>query len=427
MDNNSIPKWLKLDNSALLYPSISTKNYALMFRLSATLNEKIDVDILQEAVKKVIKRIPSFSYRLRMGLFWYYFSYIDDIPEVETDSNNPMAKIKWKDNKHFMFRIRYFENKISLEIFHALTDGMGGLTFLLTLVSEYLKIKHNIKIEYSNLILNPKDYPKEEEYEDAFKKIEGKIGKIELEKPAYHFDGTLEEKHLLNIITGTIPIDKLKLKCLEYNCTITEFITSVMIYSFQEIKEESKSLKGKNKSIKISVSVNLRKIFKYKTLRNFSSYVNVGIDSKYGYYEFSEIINIVKSQMKLMVNEKMLKSKILGNVKAEKHLLLRIIPMFIKKYFISLAEKILGDRYCSSNLSNLGYIEIPEELAKKISKLEIILGRSKSKPNSVSCIGYNNNLYITISRRIKETKFEKTFFKYLIDLNIPVEVESNQR
>lgn len=427
MENNSIPQWLRLDNSALLYPSIATKRISLMFRLSVTLKEKIDVNILQEATNNTIKRIPSFSYRLRTGLFWYYFSYIDDVLNIEPDANNPMIKIKWKDNKHFMFRVRYFENKISIEIFHALTDGMGGLTFLLTLVGEYLKLKYNCQIEYSDLILNPLEKPKKEEYEDAFKKITGKIGKIELEKTAYHFKGTVEESHLINIISGKIPLTKLKEVCTKYNCSITEFITSVMIYSIQEIKEKDKSLKGKNKSIKIAVPVNLRKIYNYKTLRNFSSYVNVGIDCQYGHYDFDEIVTIVKSQMKLMVNEKRLNAKILGNVKAEKHFLLRIIPMFIKKHFISLAEKILGDRYCSSNLSNLGNIDIPKEMANYISKLEIIIGRSKSKPGAASCIGFNNNLYLSFSRRIKEAEFERIFFKYLVDLGIPIEIESNER
>ena len=425
--NNNVPKWLRLDNSAILYPSIATKSFVQMFRLSITLNEKIDVNLLQEAANKVIKRIPSFSYRLRMGLFWYYFSYIDDVPNVEPDANNPMTRIKWKDNKHFMFRIRYFENRIALEIFHALTDGMGGLTFLLTLAAEYLKLKHNIEFEYSDLILNPLDKPKEEEYEDAFKKVKGKLGKIELEKIAYHFKGTVEDKHILNIITGKIPLDKTKELSKQYNCSITEFIVSVMIYAIQEIKEKDKSKNHKNKCIKIAVPVNLRKIYYHKTLRNFSSYVNVGIDCQYGHYDFEEIITIVKSQMKLLVNEKKLKAKILGNVKAEKNLLLRIVPMFIKKYIISLAEKVLGDRYCSSNFSNLGNIEVPEELISHISKIELIIGRSKTKPNAASCIGFNNNLYISFSRRIKETEFEKIFFKFLVDLNIPVEIESNQR
>ena len=51
-----------------------------------------------------------------------------------------------------MFRIRCFDKRIAIEYFHALTDGTGGVTFLLTLTAEYLKLKHNIKIEYNEKI-----------------------------------------------------------------------------------------------------------------------------------------------------------------------------------------------------------------------------------------------------------------------------------
>ena len=119
-----------------------------------------------------------------------------------------------------MFRIRYFDTRIAIEYFHALTDGTGGITFLLTLTAEYLKLKHNIKIEYTDKILNPKEEPTKDEYSDSFKKYARKLGILEHEKAAYHPKGTKEESHVLNIITGTIPVQELKKKCKEYNCTI---------------------------------------------------------------------------------------------------------------------------------------------------------------------------------------------------------------
>ena len=52
-----------------------------------------------------------------------------------------------------MFRIRYYDKRIAIEYFHALTDGYGGMTFLLTLTAEYLRLKKGLKIEYNNLII----------------------------------------------------------------------------------------------------------------------------------------------------------------------------------------------------------------------------------------------------------------------------------
>lgn len=423
MKDKKIPEWIKLDNAANIYPSTLSKNYAAMFRMTVTLSEKIDEEILEKALKNVITRFPSFRYRLKMGLFWYYFKKIDGIPEIGKDFKNPLLRMNL--NKNFMFRVRYFDKRIAVEYFHALTDGYGGMTFLLTLCAEYLKIQKQIKFEYKGMVLNPKGSISKEESKDSFNKYAKGLGSLEKEKPAYHQKGTIEKHHMINIITGIIPLTKLKEKSKEYNCTITEFIVSLMIDSMQEIQEKEKVKETKKKPIKISVPINLRKIYPSKTLRNFSSYVNVGIETKYGHYSFLEIVNQIKSEMNLLITEKRINAKISGNVNLTKNYFIRLIPMFIKKYIMSIAEKLMGDRYCTTTFSNIGLIEVPKELEKYIKELGFIIGKSRGKPGSVACVSYKNNIYISFSRKIKESEFERIFFTKLIEMGIPVEIESN--
>ena len=241
--NIEIPSWIKLDNAATIYPSTLTRKYASMFRMTITLNEKIDNKILTEALETTIKRFPVFRYTLKNGFFWCYFKHIKGIPTIQEDFKNPMLRINFKENNGFMFRIRYFDKRIAIEVFHALTDGTGAITFLLTLTAEYLKRKNNIMIKYNNQILNPNEKTIEDESKDSFKKFARGIGGLEKEKAAYHQKGTVEDKHILNIITGIIPIDKLKKLCEKYNCTVTQFIVSLMIFSFQEIQQKEKRKK----------------------------------------------------------------------------------------------------------------------------------------------------------------------------------------
>lgn len=416
-------KWIKLDNAATIYPSTLSRKYAAMFRMTVTLNEKVDKVILNKALKKVIKRFPSFRCELKQGLFWCYFKLIEGAPIIQNDYQNPMLRINFKENKGFMFRIRYFDSRIAIEYFHALTDGTGGITFLLTLVGEYLRLKHKINIKYNNIVIDPNSVISSEEYSDSFKEYSRNVGRLEHETPSYHYKGTNEEGHIINIITGIIPIQNLKEESTKYNVTITEFIVSLMILSLQEISKKDHN----KKPIKVSIPVNLRNIYKSNTLRNFSSYVNVGIDPKYGYYSFEEIIKEVKSNMKLMLSEKRLNSKITANVKLSNNYFIRLIPMFIKKYILSLSEKLMGDRYCTTTLSNLGLINIPKGMQKYIDELGFVIGKSRGKPGSVSCVGFNDKLFISFSRKIKEKEFERIFFNKLIEMNIPVEIESNGR
>lgn len=36
----------------------------------------------------------------------------------------------------------YYKNRINLEVFHVLTDGMGGINFLRELTYQYLRLTH---------------------------------------------------------------------------------------------------------------------------------------------------------------------------------------------------------------------------------------------------------------------------------------------
>lgn len=420
------PDWLKLDNAATIYPSTLSRKYAAMFRMSITLTERIDKGILNEALNNVIKRFPAFRYKLKRGIFWCYFKHIIGVPRIEEDSINPMLRINFRKNKGFMFRIRCFDRRIAIEYFHALTDGTGGITFLLSLTAEYLRIKYGIKINYNDKILNPREKPKKDEYSDSFKKFARNIGGLEKEVPAYHQKGKIEPMHIINIITGTIDVDKLKILSKSYNVTITEFLVSIMLLSLQEIQESEKIKQSKRKPIKIFVPINLRNIYPTKTMRNFSSYVNIGIDTKYGHYELDEIIKIVKSSMELMVTEKRINSKISANVKLSRNIFIRIIPMFLKKRILSMFEYFMGDNYNSCSLSNIGLLDVPENMLEYIEDINFMIGRSRTKPTSCSCVSLGNKLYLTFSRKIKEAEFERIFFSKLVEMGIPVEIESNR-
>ena len=79
------PNWLKLDNAATIYPSTLSRKYAAMFRVSMTLKDKIDKDVLQYALNNVIDRFPTFKYKLKQGLFWCYFKRIKGFIKFRLD------------------------------------------------------------------------------------------------------------------------------------------------------------------------------------------------------------------------------------------------------------------------------------------------------------------------------------------------------
>lgn len=88
------PSWYALDNSAKIYPAVRSRNWASTFRVSVTLCEEIDPQILQRALEDTVRRIPTFCLSLRRGVFWYYLDSRQQQPQVEPDVHNPCKS--WK-------------------------------------------------------------------------------------------------------------------------------------------------------------------------------------------------------------------------------------------------------------------------------------------------------------------------------------------
>ena len=416
--------WYKLDNAAKLYPSIETKSRIPIFRLSVTLKEAVDPAVLKEALVHTINRFPAYRMRLKKGLFWHYLDYNPKLPGIERDVRNPCMGINKVDNNHYLFRVRYFKRRIAVEIYHSITDGFGGMVFLKTLTAEYLKRK-GLDIPAEDGVLDINQKPAEEELEDAFLRFyaPGKI-KSRREKTSFKLIGTNEKIHRINIITGIIPLDVLKKKAKECHVSITEFLTSVYIFSLQKIQKDSKI--QTKRPVRISVPVNLRQRFPSGTLRNFSSFVGPCIHTNLGEHSFEEILRQVHHYMGLELNEKHLKARMSVNVAYEKNLLMRIMPLFIKDFVVSSVFKYFGENLYSGTLSNIGMIKVPKEMEEQIERFDFVLGPNTINKCNGSVVTFGNKVNITFSRIIKEPVLENVFFNFLVKMDIPVLIESNQ-
>ena len=422
----SFPECMPLDNAAKIYPAAKGKRSPSMFRLSMELTEEIDKDILASALKSTLVRMPSFSQHLKRGFFWYYLEHHKDSPPIWPDIKNPCVYLNVDENMGYQFRVGYYRKRIAVDFFHVLTDGTGGMSFLKTLVAEYITLKYGASIPRDNGILDCKDTPREEEYEDSFLKYAKPVRISRLESPAYHIKGTREEYGIIHITTGIMPLDEIHSKAKQYGATINEFLTAALILSIYKIQQSENHPIRKRQAVKVSIPINLRKHFYSRTLRNFTSYVNLGITPPLGNYTLEEIISIIKHGMALEASKKMLTARFSTNVASERNTFIKIAPLFIKNPIMKLVYLMIGDRYNSATLSNLGLVSLPEEMGKYVERVSFMLGAGIN-PVSCSCVSFNNNLCFNITRTIEESLLEREFFTLLINQGISVVLESNQR
>lgn len=420
-------KWMKLDNAAKIYPAAKRRNWKALFRLSATLTEAVDPAVLEEAQRSTLARFPGFALKLKRGVFWYYLEHNEGGPKVLPDGPYPCAPMDFKENGGFMFRVRYHGNRIAVEIFHVLTDGSGGLCFLKTLVAEYLRLKYGADIPRDKEILDCAVPPRPEEVEDAYLKYARNVGRSRREPNAYYLKGTDESDGFVHLTTGTMPSYEVLTRAKEKQVSLTEYLTAVLIMAVDKIQRQKVRHEKSFKPVKVCVPINLRSFYPTNTMRNFASYVNPGIDPRYGVYSFDEVLSAVHHYMRAEVTEKLLNAKISTNVRQESLKVLRLTPLFLKNIAMKLTFYAVGDRKSSTSISNLGLVKLPDEMAHFVTRMDFILGPLSRNRVVCAALTYNGALTLNFTRTIKERALEREFFRYLVKLGVPVKIESNAR
>ena len=86
--------WYKVDNVAKVFLATASQRDPRVFRISCTLNEEIDPDTLNEALRSTAQEWPQFQVTLHRGLFWHYFESTDQLPTAQPENKAPCAVLR---------------------------------------------------------------------------------------------------------------------------------------------------------------------------------------------------------------------------------------------------------------------------------------------------------------------------------------------
>lgn len=403
-------KWYKLDNGAKIFPPNVTKKDSKVFRFSCELYENIDQQKLQEALNKTMEEYPIFLSCLKKGLFWYY---------LETSSVKPV--VKEEDtiicdimDKKLLFRVSYYKKRINLEVHHALTDGTGTLMFLKSLISNYLIKKHNIK---SKIMVDKTSMHEKET--DSFEKYykKNKIRNLSKKQKAFNLKGEIYPENRLKVIEGIASTKKVLNIAKKYNTTVTAYLVSILIKSIGL----TMSIKDKRKPVVITVPVNLRKYFKSNTIRNFFNTISIEYKFENDNDDLKQIIKNVDKQFKEKLELENLNIQMNSFAVLENIFIIRLVPVFIKdvvlKYFHKRSRKEQ-----TIALSNVGIVEMPEELQKYIKLFDVM---TSTDCTQICMCSYLDNMALSFTTHFIDSEIEKNFFQELSKNDINITINTN--
>ena len=410
--------WYRLDTTARLYPAILDTRDST-FRLSMELYEEVDPVILQRALEKTLPRFPTFEVKLKQGLFWYYFEYNENIPPVEAEEEFPCSRIYPDKNNEFLFKVLYFNNRIALEVFHSITDGLGGMEFFKSLVFDYLTLK-GYPVKGDGLIKTSDEAPKPYEAEDSFEKYYNR-GKKRKHAGihSYHIEGAAYPRGEQNVVHGVMNVEDMLALSRKYDVKLTTFLSAVMIYA---IYRDQRLDLGEKKPVRIMVPVNLRRMFPSGTLRNFISHYLVGVRFE-GEVTFDSVIEQLSEQLKQVATKTEMSAYINSNVDVTKNFIVKFAPLHAKNMGLRAAYKWYGEKLYTTVVSNLAVIRLPDSMTGYVKSISCAMGATDMLPIKMTACTYNGKLDICFTRCIMEADIIKEFFRFLakehhIDIDI---------
>lgn len=414
----------KLDNAATIYPAVSKKNWNNVFRLSVYLKECVHPEVLRQAVKDLAPRFPTFYVQVFDGFLWNYFKPVDNYDIVREDAGSPCRPFELRKNDKPLFRVLYKEARISVEFFHAVTDGSGGMTYLKTLTARYLQLLGH-KIEAGEGVLNLSDSPSPAELEDSFQRIYKKASRLSRkESNAYQYQVKKKDGYLSSV-NCVVPLAELKKAAKEYQCTITEFLVAAYGYVFLQEKAKDFNNKTKKYPVRICSPANLRPLADSKTLRNFSMLANVDMEGNSPPASFEQMLEFAVPNLKKGWDKQSLLALANVNVRDANMLIARIAPRAIKFPVIGFFGRLFGERKITSTLSNLGLQKMPASMAEHVEKMDCVIGETSLNRINCAVVGVGDRLNINFACVSDNMAIENRFIAFLGNMKIPVDVYSD--
>lgn len=413
--------WYKLDNAGKIFPAVSQDERSNVFRLSFYLDREIDPEILEESVNRILPRFETFAVQLKNGLFWNYFAQNERRFKVELEPAQICKYFKPFRNQGYLFKIYYFQNKITLETFHALSDGTGALHFLKSLVFEYYR-ELGFKMDHENKILGELPYSKKESEDNFVSNYDKEKRRNLKEEKAYHLEGEHFGQHWVLAVKAKVNTkDFIQMVKTKYQATITQYITAVLAYS---IFKETVDFVGKKKPLKIFIPVNLRPYFNSITLRNFSLYIKGTYDSKKTEWTFEEMLELTKEQFVDQLDKDKLQSRISSLVGFEKNIFIRALPLVLKTIAFKIGYNILGESISSCSISNLAYVDVPNDLKDKIVDADFM---NAGYGLAMTLISVQNHTNIIMTSPLKDLSIINHIIQILRKDGLDITIDTNYK
>ena len=408
--------WYKIDNVSKVFLATAGKRDTRSFRLSCTLKEDVDPELLEQAVLSAIEDRPQVQVRIRRGLFWHYMEDTDLTPVVKKEDDRicPVLYVPSKTMLHY--QVTYFGKRINLDISHVLADGTGAMEFLNIIVLDYLRRKYPGKLDDITIHSGASEGDLSQ---DSYRQFFGskKISHGSSKKNAFHIGGIKLPYNQLQFIEIHLPTSQILPRAKELKVSLTSYLGALWMLA---IRDEMPPRK-RNLPVTLSLPVNLRNYYPSKTARNFFNSVNVThvFESE---ISLEELAKEFDADLKSQLTEENVKKQMDIFETMEYVAFVRVVPLFIKQLVVRHFTKKSGKKV-TLTFSNMGVQKPPKPLGELIDNYS---GFCSTNTIFSTMFGYGDKLTLGVSLAYKNTGVVKNFVRFLSESGVDITVSATE-
>lgn len=411
--------WYKVDNVAKVFLASVTRRDPRVFRVSCTLDEEVDPALLDTALARTAREYPQFQVTLHRGLFWHYLESTDKQPHAVPETQPPCAAIYGRELKNdLLYRVSYYRDRINVEMFHALSDGNGGMMFLQSLVGNYLRLKHPAELANVPGIHHASV---EESGQDSFRqhytgKGEGQEDPTNRKK-VYRMRGLKLPYDQVQFFEGHLRVSEVLERARGMDVTLTSYLAAAQMLA---VYREMPAL-DRGRAVSVSLPVNLRNYYDSDTARNFFNSIRVS-----WVFEGSETLETLARAFDGKLREALRSENVMARMngfeKLEHIPAVKPVPLFIKNVAVNIGNRLESNKV-TLTLSNMGRIQVQEPLKPYIKGYCAYC----SSPSLFTTVcSYEDDLVLGTTSAYRGTAVLKNFYRILADEGLHIRLEATE-
>jgi NRPS condensation-like uncharacterized protein len=234
---------------------------------------------------------------------------------------------------------------------------------------------------------------------------------------AYRIRGERFPAFRLGVIEGHLSAAALVKKAHDFNATLGELLTALLICSIHE----GMSLQDEERPVSVSIPVDLRRYFATPSTRNFFSVIMVSHNFSYQGRDFAAVLAQVKESFKAQLIKEKIHERLNQLASLENALPVKIVPLAVKVPVLKNAARNVENAGTAS-FSNLGRITMPEVLVPHIRLFGVF--NSGKYPHMCIC-SFGDTLNISFASPLISSDMQRSFFRSLSSFGLELEIVSN--